>query len=76
MNFDPGAPLQEQIAYSIQDVSRELEFIVANVREGGRKRWREKERERGLGGGVGGGGEGEGEGGRPRELRRDMGGGR
>lgn len=51
VNFDPEHPLQEQVAYSIQDVSKELELIVTNVREGGRegdgerRRGRKSERE-------------------------------
>ena len=33
MNFDPDAVLQQQTLYSIKDITAELEFIAANVRE-------------------------------------------
>ena len=37
VNFNPEMPLRQQVAYSIDDISSELDFVVKNVREGGRE---------------------------------------
>ena len=47
VNFNPEIPLRQQVAYSIEDVRSELDFVVKNVRqEGGMKGGREGKRER------------------------------